>query len=371
MTAVQNLSCSQSSLFWESFQTLSDDEFHGRLGAQVSTATGGLLTSFASISRVLDIIESAEDIMFSSDFLLYEDLEPIPIGPNGIQVISATTSTASTFLKPEDTMSEDCHPVISMPTFLDFKNQSIATDSGSLLDSFIHTMKRDADSCHDSSFEEPPLAKKQKTTIMAETTTPGSTTSSVSASAADTMVVTPVSFQQEEEEDITNEAQDGTMEEDEPARFRRYQADQWMERFDDLMNFKAENGHCLVPHSFPPNQQLAQWVKRQRYQYKLKMLGRHSTLTDERQEELQLMGFVWDSHKAAWEERLESLKKYCATNGNCLVPTNYEDDRSLAVWVKCQRRQMKLFRSGRRSTMTQERFEALDRLGFEWNPRNL
>jgi len=46
-------------------------------------------------------------------------------------------------------------------------------------------------------------------------------------------------------------------------RFRQYQSDQWLDRFEDLAEYKRENGHCLVPHNYPPNQQLAQWTKRQ------------------------------------------------------------------------------------------------------------
>jgi hypothetical protein len=51
--------------------------------------------------------------------------------------------------------------------------------------------------------------------------------------------------------------------EDTDIHFRSYQADQWLERFQDLIEFKAKHGHCLVPHNYPPNQQLAQWTKRQ------------------------------------------------------------------------------------------------------------
>lgn len=170
-----------------------------------------------------------------------------------------------------------------------------------------------------------------------------------------------------------------------PARFRSYQADQWMERFQDLVEFQKNNSHCLVPHDFPENNRLSQWIKRQRYQYKLKKMGRHSTLTDDRQVKLENLGFVWDSHKAAWYERLEALKEYRSKHGHCNVPSKYTEDRPLAIWVKCQRRQMKLFRqegsstsststsssSTTKSTMTHERFVALDQLGFDWNPRNL
>lgn len=160
------------------------------------------------------------------------------------------------------------------------------------------------------------------------------------------------------------------------GHFRQYQADQWRERFAELEEFKKEQGHSLVPHSYPPNQQLAQWTKRQRYQYKLKNMGRHSTLTDARQRELEAMGFIWDSHKAAWYERYESLKEFYFKHGHANVPSNYEHDKSLAIWVKCQRRQMKLYQAtvsdpSKKSTMTLDRIQALDALDFDWNPRNL
>ena len=109
----------------------------------------------------------------------------------------------------------------------------------------------------------------------------------------------------------------------------------------------------------------------QRYQYKLKKLGRHSTLTDDREKDLENMRFVWNSHRAAWEERFYDLKAFASREGHCNVPSNYEAHKLLAVWVKCQRRQMKLYRRGLPSTMTVERMQALESLGFDWNPRNL
>lgn len=153
-------------------------------------------------------------------------------------------------------------------------------------------------------------------------------------------------------------------------RFRDYEADQWTERFTELLQFKEANGHCLVPHTYPANPLLSQWVKRQRYQFKLKALGRHSTLTDDRQQMLEVAGFVWHCHQASWYEKLDALQKYQAHYGDCRVPPNYHD-RSLAVWVKCQRRQWKLFRKGQRCSITKHRIDILDKMGFEWNPRGL
>ena len=42
------------------------------------------------------------------------------------------------------------------------------------------------------------------------------------------------------------------------ARFRAHQTDIWTEKYEDLVQYKAENGHCLVPNSFPPNPSLAE-----------------------------------------------------------------------------------------------------------------
>ena len=82
---------------------------------------------------------------------------------------------------------------------------------------------------------------------------------------------------------------------DNPAngvRFREYQAEIWSEKFEDLCEFRKYYGHCHVPHTYERNAPLAQWVKRQRYQYKLKIEGKRSTLSDERVRLLNKIGFV-------------------------------------------------------------------------------
>lgn len=158
---------------------------------------------------------------------------------------------------------------------------------------------------------------------------------------------------------------------DDIHRFRDYQSEQWNDRFKDLVSFQARTGHCLVPHSFESNPALAQWVKRQRYQHKLKREGKHSTLTDEREHALEKLGFVWESHKAAWQEKFSELVEYARKNGDSNVPTSFSANKSLAIWVKCQRRQYKLFRQGKKSNMTQERIAMMESLNFCWNPRKL
>ena len=154
------------------------------------------------------------------------------------------------------------------------------------------------------------------------------------------------------------------------GRFRQCQADLWTMRFEELLQFKADIGTCLVPHKYPPLPQLAQWCKRQRYQRHLKVNGKESTMSDEREQLLDSVGFVWDSHQAAWEDKIRDLKLFKAQYGHCRVPPKYED-RSLATWVKQQRRQCKLHRQGLKSTLSPSRIADLQSLGFEWNPRGL
>jgi hypothetical protein len=154
------------------------------------------------------------------------------------------------------------------------------------------------------------------------------------------------------------------------VRFRMYQTCQWDQRFQELLLFRQEHGHLLVPHSYPPNQKLAQWVKRQRHQCKRKKMGHHSTLTDDREAHLLEVGFIFDSHRAVWHARFEALRTYKLSNGHCSIPAKF-DDGALNVWIKHQRRQYLLFKKGRKSTMTDERIAMLDSIGFDWNPRNL
>lgn len=151
------------------------------------------------------------------------------------------------------------------------------------------------------------------------------------------------------------------------VKFRAYQAENWTEKFEELLRFREGNGHCLVPNCHPENPALAQWTKRQRYQYKLKQDGKRSTITDERVRALDEAGFVWDSHKAVWSERLEELKEFKKEYKHCNVPSRYKPNHQLAIWVKRQRRQWKNKLDRLPNCMTDERQRALEAIGFVWD----
>jgi hypothetical protein len=155
------------------------------------------------------------------------------------------------------------------------------------------------------------------------------------------------------------------------SRFRGYQADQWTEKFEELCAFIKTTGHCQVPHGYPTNESLARWTKRQRYQYKLRLEGKPCTMTEDRIGALNALGFVWNSHEAIWEERWTELEEFkLANGGHCNVPSQFETNQKLATWVKCQRRQYKLFLAQQPSNMTPNRAARLHELGFVWELRS-
>ena len=154
-------------------------------------------------------------------------------------------------------------------------------------------------------------------------------------------------------------------------RFRSYQEEQWYIKFNELVAYKRIHSHCQVPHRYRPNQTLAQWAKRQRYQYKQKQEAKPSTMTDERIAALENQGFVWDSRTAQWFERLDEVMEYKMIHGDCNVPAIYPSNPKMATWVKCQRRQKKLLKSRQSSNMTEERIILLDQIDFIWEIRKI
>jgi hypothetical protein len=74
------------------------------------------------------------------------------------------------------------------------------------------------------------------------------------------------------------------------------------------------------------------------------------------------------SRSAAWEDRLSELGNYRNIHGNCNVPGSKSGNFKLATWVAQQRYQYRLQQERKTSQMTLSRIQALESLGFEWNP---
>jgi hypothetical protein len=154
----------------------------------------------------------------------------------------------------------------------------------------------------------------------------------------------------------------------------------WSERYDELLEYIKEHGNSLVPQEYEDNTSLGYWVQKQRTLYKT------NSLSDERIQKLNEVGFVWSVLDAQWLERLQELKKYRSDHGDTLVPRSHP----LGDWVWWQRLAYKSFIAKKKlgdnhqnnsdmseveritnisSGMNEERIQLLEAEDFIWDPK--
>jgi len=142
--------------------------------------------------------------------------------------------------------------------------------------------------------------------------------------------------------------------------------ERWRSKFNELVEFLQEHGHCNVPFGYPPNEQLGFWVRNQRYKLKRRCGGKASALTLERIEALSGLGFIFNFNYALWHQRYSELVQFKEKYGHCNVPHKYASNRRLASWVDNQRTQFKRMLTGKPSHLNTQRIEDLVKIGFEW-----
>eukprot|EP00581_Thalassiosira_minuscula_P007000 CAMPEP_0183706548 /NCGR_PEP_ID=MMETSP0737-20130205/3328_1 /TAXON_ID=385413 /ORGANISM="Thalassiosira miniscula, Strain CCMP1093" /LENGTH=498 /DNA_ID=CAMNT_0025933963 /DNA_START=170 /DNA_END=1666 /DNA_ORIENTATION=+ len=141
----------------------------------------------------------------------------------------------------------------------------------------------------------------------------------------------------------------------------------WQKNFDSLLKYKNEHGDVRVPRLYTKNPKLGEWVTDQRRQWKSKMEGKPSLMTEERKAKLDEIGFVWKVRdRADWNDRYEQLLEFKKENGHCIVPQHYTRNRALGKWVAKQREQYRFYREGKHSFLTEERIDLLKSVGFVW-----
>jgi hypothetical protein len=135
----------------------------------------------------------------------------------------------------------------------------------------------------------------------------------------------------------------------------------WMNQYDKLVQFKHTYGHCLVPSLYDKDKSLGIWVVTQQ--------GRlaNDTIRQDRKDLLDKLGFVWKAPLAVrefipakWMIQYDKLLQFKRTYGHCLVPSLYDKDKSLGIWVATQRGLLA------NNTIRQDRKDLLDKLGFVW-----
>ena len=142
----------------------------------------------------------------------------------------------------------------------------------------------------------------------------------------------------------------------------------WNALLEQLLEFKVQFGHCLVPQRYPANPKLGNWVSNQRSDYRMYQGGKPSSMTAERIRLLESVGFDWGTNNASWNTLLEQLAEYKVQFSHCLVPQRYPANPTLGKWVSHQRSHYKLYQGGKPSSMTAERIRVLESVGFDWAP---
>ena len=133
-----------------------------------------------------------------------------------------------------------------------------------------------------------------------------------------------------------------------------------------LLSFKAKYGHLNVPKPFNENPTLGTWVNTQRFQYSNLRRGKKSNLTEERITKLDSIGFDWIPRLSGWDEMFQCIKLYKAKCGDCNVPIKFNENRKLGAWVSKQRFSYKMLEEGKKSSITEERIQKLNGIGFQW-----
>lgn len=148
----------------------------------------------------------------------------------------------------------------------------------------------------------------------------------------------------------------------------------WDTRFDELVAFKEANGHCNVPNSYVQNKKLGSFVKKQREDYRKKMSGKKSPMSETRIQKLEGIGFQWviskktvDQSADSWNQRLEDLRVFKEQHGHCFVPREYPENQALAYWCERQRQDYRNISRGKPTKMTEERIAILQQVGFQWD----
>jgi hypothetical protein len=122
----------------------------------------------------------------------------------------------------------------------------------------------------------------------------------------------------------------------------------WSARFQQLREYKAQFGNCLVPQQYAANPKLGWWLSTQRRNYKLYQEGKPSPTTAERSRALESIGFDWGTSNktGCWSARFQQLREYKAQFGNCLASQQYAANsgsgfefRSSAATTSCIRKE--------------------------------
>ena len=141
-----------------------------------------------------------------------------------------------------------------------------------------------------------------------------------------------------------------------PAAEKSRSTRSWEENLALLVQYKHTFGDCRVPDEFPSDPSLSHWLKHQR------RLFQNGTLSVEKRQQLEEVGFNFSSQKKSWKIWFDLLKAWKALYGNCRVPQKATfQGHNLGTWFYYQRCKHK------KGTLDEQHRKQLDSIGFVWS----
>lgn len=152
----------------------------------------------------------------------------------------------------------------------------------------------------------------------------------------------------------------------------------WEKRFEELKQFKEENGHCNVATQSEESKSLGKWVYSQRHRRK------EGLLTEDQIKLLDSLGFNWNLRKRKengfqdncldspqledmkpavgipFEARVKELEEFRRIHGHCNVSRYKKPYEKLGRWLYDQKRRKQ------KGLLAESRLLQLEALGVEW-----
>ena len=152
-----------------------------------------------------------------------------------------------------------------------------------------------------------------------------------------------------------------------PAEIRLLSSnDRYAHRIQQLIQFHQQHGHFCVRERH--DKTLSQWVRTQQYEYKRWMEGLKSLITLQRIEQLNDIGFEWETNDGLtkdWMTMFHTLQAFKQQHGHLRLGPR---DGPLGKWVANQRHQYSKYQlQDKSSLITPSRIDKLNDIGMIWD----
>ncbi|GKY90469.1 hypothetical protein MPSEU_000020700 [Mayamaea pseudoterrestris] len=138
----------------------------------------------------------------------------------------------------------------------------------------------------------------------------------------------------------------------------------WARHYDMLREYHRQHLDTLVPVSNP---HLGRWVRDQRTHRLLYQKGdRRSPMTPERIKLLEDLDFCWNADEAKWLNKCNDYANWRKLSQRTGALPSVKEDPVLHAWCLTQRQYRRQKREGKHNSLTDDREEKLNALGFPW-----